>query len=88
VLAALCFQALAIRLVGGEDAIFQLLELSEQQQLIGRGPAVAVAEPVTGISSNTAVALATPGLPLNQLKQQMQQAMVQAAQRLQRLQNW
>jgi hypothetical protein len=75
-------------LAGGEDAIFQLLELSEQQQqqLIGRGSVVAAADPVYGSVSSAAVALATPVLPLTQLEQELQQAMVQAAQRLLRLQ--
>jgi hypothetical protein len=86
-LAALCLQALASRLAGGDDAIFQLLELSEQQQqLIGKGPAVAAAEPVKGSSSSTAVALANPVLPLTLLGQQLQEAMVQEAKKLQRVQ--
>jgi hypothetical protein len=86
-LASLCLQALASRLAGGDDAIYQLLELSEQQQqqMIGRGSVVAAAEPVNGSSSSTAVALAAPVLPLIQLEQQLQQAMVQEAKKLQRL---
>jgi hypothetical protein len=73
-------------LAGGDDAIFQLLELSEQQQQpVGKGSVVAAAERMNSSSSSTAVALA-PTKKVTQMEQHLQQAMVQAAQRLQRLQ--
>jgi hypothetical protein len=76
-------QILASRLQHGEDAIYlELMELAEQQQQQGAGAAAVVG--ATG-SSSTAVALVPPVAPALQLEKELEGRMMQAAQRIQRL---
>ena len=82
---ALCLQALARRLVDGEEALYELIELSGQQlvQPPSRGTA---AGDLSTTSTKGAVALVAPASPEAQLEEELQQSMVQAAKRLEKLQ--
>ena len=75
-------QALAIRLQGGEDAIYgELLELSDRQL-----QHMANANGSDTTMWEGGVPLAAPGKELTVLEQQLKETMAQAGQRMKRLQ--